>query len=418
MASTDMTKGGIIRQLAGYAIPLILGSMFQLAYNAVDSMIAGRFIGADALAATGMAGPVMNILILGISGLSIGAGVIMSAYFGAGNHQMLSRELSTLLGAGTVFSIAAAVLGILFASPLLRLLNVPDSVLDMTAAYLSIIFIGLPFTCFYNALSQAMKSVGDSKTPLKFLAASSVLNCLLDLFLFAADDGDVLPPLEHTENIEVFIADALLPVHRLVALRLAAARDAPHTFLGGKVEEDRQIGAQQRHGGFVEFDHPIERHKTAVVRERRKIISVAQNGHALVELFQKSVDGVRDMVDAVGGEQRRNGALVRLHPPRQTGAQKRAERRFRRLVRAVDGNALCFEILPEHLHLRALAASVRALEYDKFPFCSHNVCIIPNARPFVNGAQRGIRAAEKIPPADFSAGGIANLIQKILRRPL
>lgn len=183
MASTDMTKGGIIRQLAGYAIPLILGSMFQLAYNAVDSMIAGRFIGADALAATGMAGPVMNILILGISGLSIGAGVIMSAYFGAGNHQMLSRELSTLLGAGTVFSIAAAVLGILFASPLLRLLNVPDSVLDMTAAYLSIIFIGLPFTCFYNALSQAMKSVGDSKTPLKFLAASSLLNCLLDLFL-------------------------------------------------------------------------------------------------------------------------------------------------------------------------------------------------------------------------------------------
>ncbi len=182
MASMDMTKGSIIRELVAYAVPLVLGSLFQLAYNAVDSMIAGRFIGTDALAATGMAGPVMNILILGISGLSIGAGVIMSSCFGAKDYEMLGRELSTLLGAGLVFSIAAAVLGILFAIPLLSLLNVPQEVLGMTALYLRIIFLGLPFTCFYNALSQAMKSVGDSKTPLKFLAASSVLNCVLDLF--------------------------------------------------------------------------------------------------------------------------------------------------------------------------------------------------------------------------------------------
>ena len=82
-----------------------------------------------------------------------------------------------------IISVSAALLGILFAHPLLRVLNVPSEVLDMTVQYLRIIFIGLPFTCFYNALSQAMKSVGDSKTPLKFLAASSVLNCVLDLVL-------------------------------------------------------------------------------------------------------------------------------------------------------------------------------------------------------------------------------------------
>ena len=178
-----MTNGSIIKHLIGYAVPLVLGSLFQLAYNAVDSIIAGRFIGTEALAATGMAGPVMNILILGISGLAIGAGVIMSAYFGAKEYEMLGRELSTLLGAGLVFSVLAALLGIAFASPLLRVLNAPAEVLDMTASYLRIIFVGLPFTCFYNALSQAMKSVGDSKTPLKFLAASSVLNCVLDLIL-------------------------------------------------------------------------------------------------------------------------------------------------------------------------------------------------------------------------------------------
>lgn len=181
MASVDMTKGSIIRELIGYTVPLVLGSLFQLAYNAVDSIIAGRFIGTEALAATGMAGPVMNILILGISGLAIGAGVIMSSYFGASDYGMLRKELATLLGAGTVFSVLAAALGIVFAAPLLQLLNVPEEVLGMTALYLRIIFIGLPFTCFYNALSQAMKSVGDSKTPLKFLAVSSILNCLLDL---------------------------------------------------------------------------------------------------------------------------------------------------------------------------------------------------------------------------------------------
>ena len=181
-----MTRGSIMGNLVAYAVPLVLGSLFQLAYNAVDSIIAGRFIGTEALAATGMAGPVMNILILGISGLSMGAGVIMSAYFGAKDYGMLSRELSTLLGAGAVFSIAAAALGTAFTHPLLVLLNVPDEVLGMTAAYLRVIFIGLPFTCFYNALSQAMKSVGDSKTPLTFLAASSVLNCILDLILIGA----------------------------------------------------------------------------------------------------------------------------------------------------------------------------------------------------------------------------------------
>ncbi len=183
MASTDMTKGSIMKELVNYAVPLVLGSLFQLAYNAVDSIIAGRFIGPEALAATGMAGPVMNILILGISGLAIGAGVIMSSFFGAKDYKMLSKELSTLLGSGLVFSVSAALLGIFFAQPLLRVLNVPSEVLDMTVQYLRIIFIGLPFTCFYNALSQAMKSVGDSKTPLKFLAASSVLNCVLDLVL-------------------------------------------------------------------------------------------------------------------------------------------------------------------------------------------------------------------------------------------
>ncbi len=182
MATLDMTKGNIWREIISYTIPLVLGNIFQLMYNAVDSMIAGRFIGPEALAAAGMAGPVMNILILGISGICIGAGVLMSSFFGSHDEEKLRKELSTLLVSGTLFSLAVTVLGFIFASPLLCVLNVPGEVHDMTLVYLRIIFIGAPFTYFYNALSQALKSVGDSKTPLKFLVVSSVLNCLLDLF--------------------------------------------------------------------------------------------------------------------------------------------------------------------------------------------------------------------------------------------
>ena len=182
MPTMDMTKGSIFGKLVSYSVPLVLGNLFQLAYNAVDSMIAGRFIGTDALAATGMAAPVMNILILGISGICMGAGVLMSSFFGGNDADKLRKELSTLLVFGTVFSIAVAALGIIFAYPLLRAMNVPQSIMDITALYIRIVFIGAPFTYFYNALSQALKSVGDSKTPLKFLMFSSILNCVSDLF--------------------------------------------------------------------------------------------------------------------------------------------------------------------------------------------------------------------------------------------
>ena len=182
MAVMDMTKGSIVRSLVSYTIPPVLGNLFQLAYNVVDSMIAGHFIGAGALAATGMASPVINILILGISGICIGAGVLMSNFFGSKDMARLKRELSTLLVSGTLFSIVLTAVAIIFTNPLLRILNVPADLHHDTAVYLRIIFIGVPFTYFYNALSQALKSVGDSKTPLKFLMASSVLNCGLDLF--------------------------------------------------------------------------------------------------------------------------------------------------------------------------------------------------------------------------------------------
>lgn len=177
----DMTQGSITRQLISYSVLLILGNLFQLTYNAVDSIIAGRFIGKEALAAEGMASPVMNLVILGISGICMGAGVLMSEFFGAKHLEKLKREMSTAVLFGLYFSLAVTGMGIIFTPALLRLLHVPEELMKMTAVYLRIIFIGAPFTYFYNALSSALKSVGDSKTPLKFLMFSSVLNGVLDL---------------------------------------------------------------------------------------------------------------------------------------------------------------------------------------------------------------------------------------------
>ena len=181
MAAVNMTEGGITKHLADYSIPLILGNMFQLTYNAADSIIAGRFIGKEALAAEGTASPVMNIVILGISGICMGASVLMSEFYGAGKKEKLKREMSTTVIFGCCFSVMIATLGGFFSKPLLGALGVPDEILGKAASYLSVIFLGAPFTYFYNAVSAALKSVGDSKTPLKFLAFSSILNAVLDL---------------------------------------------------------------------------------------------------------------------------------------------------------------------------------------------------------------------------------------------
>lgn len=177
----DMTEGNILQHLVSYSIPLILGNLFQLTYNAVDSIIVGRFIGKEALAAVGTTSPVMNIIILGISGICIGASVLMSNFFGAKQEHLVKRELATTAVFGVYFSMLIVALGILVTKPLLRALYVPEEILGIASTYLRIIFLGAPFTFFYNAVSSALKSVGDSKTPLKFLAFCSVLNGVLDV---------------------------------------------------------------------------------------------------------------------------------------------------------------------------------------------------------------------------------------------
>lgn len=180
-----MTRGKITMPLIGFTIPLILGNLFQLTYNAADSVIVGKFVGEGALAAVGTSTPVMNVALLLISGMCMGASVLMSAQYGAGDRELLSRQISTTMLFGCGFSAIFSVIAILLAHPLLWLIRVPEEVIPMAASYLRIIFVGLLFTFLYNFLANTMRALGDSKTPLYFLMISSLLNVFGDLLFVA-----------------------------------------------------------------------------------------------------------------------------------------------------------------------------------------------------------------------------------------
>lgn len=185
-----MTEGKIIPQLTGFTIPLVLGNLFQLTYNAADSVIVGKFVGDDALAAVGTAGPIMNMVILFISGMCMGAGILMSTQYGAKKYGQLERQVSTAMIGGIGFSIGVTVLLMIFARPLLGLLQVPQDIIGSAAVYLRIIFGGLIFTFIYNFFSNTLRALGDSRAPLFFLIISAFLNIVLDLsFVVALDWG-------------------------------------------------------------------------------------------------------------------------------------------------------------------------------------------------------------------------------------
>lgn len=189
--TNDMTKGRILPQLTSFAVPLILGNLFQIMYNAADSMIVGQFVGDGALAAVGTAGPIMNMVILFISGMCMGAGILMSTLFGAKKMKKLEKQISTTLIGGLIFSVMIAAAMILLAYPTLLLIHAPAEIVDDAALYLRIIFLGLVFTFIYNFLASTLRALGDSRTPLYFLMISALFNILGDLFFVVVMDWGV-----------------------------------------------------------------------------------------------------------------------------------------------------------------------------------------------------------------------------------
>ena len=178
----DLTTGKIMPILVNFTVPLVLGNLFQLTYNAVDSIIVGHFVGKEALAAVGICNPVSTLMILFLNGLCMGASILMGIQYGAKDYETLHRQISTTLLSGAVFSSFLTLVCVIFAVPILLLLQVDPSIVDMTVQYLRIIFLGLMFTFLYNFFSSTLRALGDSASPLYFLIISAILNIFGDLF--------------------------------------------------------------------------------------------------------------------------------------------------------------------------------------------------------------------------------------------
>ena len=181
----DMTEGTPWKRIVEFAIPMLLGNIAQQFYNTADSIIVGKYIGDNALAAVGSAGPILNLLMVLFIGISTGAGIMVAQYFGAKDREKLSRSIGVCITLTAIASVFIMVVGPLIARPLLTLLNTPESIIDWCQGYLTIFFIGIAGFNYYNILSGILRGLGDSVSALVFLLVSTFLNVILDIWFVA-----------------------------------------------------------------------------------------------------------------------------------------------------------------------------------------------------------------------------------------
>lgn len=177
----DMTKGNTTRLLVNFMLPMLLGNLFQQLYNFVDSMIVGKFVGADALAAVGATSAINFLFFSLCNGLASGIGIVISQYFGAERDDDVRNTIGNALYIMGLSAFVMTVLGILLARPVLSFLRTPSNILNSSAEYMIIISSGIIFISSYNCVSAILRAVGDSKSPLYFLILSCFVNIGLDL---------------------------------------------------------------------------------------------------------------------------------------------------------------------------------------------------------------------------------------------
>lgn len=186
MKKYDMLKDAPGKSLFFFALPMILGNLFQQFYNMADSVIVGQCVGEDALAAVGASYSLTTVFIMIAIGGGIGASVITSQYLGAGEYGKMKTSVSTALISFAAVSIVLGFFGFGMCGRILTALHTPANILEDAVLYLRIYFVGLPFLFMYNVLSAVFNALGNSRTPLYLLLFSSVLNIFLDLFMVLA----------------------------------------------------------------------------------------------------------------------------------------------------------------------------------------------------------------------------------------
>lgn len=177
----DMTRGNITSHIVTFAIPIIIGNIFQQLYNTMDAMIVGRMLGGDAFASVSVANPIMSVVLFFLVGLCMGVSVLISQKFGAKRYDEVKNQLSTALIAGVIFTLCAAAVCVFFSGAMLTMANTPPEIFDETNKYLRIIFIGLIFSFLYNYYASALRAIGISRAVLVFLVISFGVNIVLDI---------------------------------------------------------------------------------------------------------------------------------------------------------------------------------------------------------------------------------------------
>ena len=215
--TVDMREGDPVSQIVRFAIPMLLGNVAQQLYNTVDSIIVGRFVGDNALAAVGSAGPILNLMIVLFIGISVGASIMVSQFFGAQKREDLAKAVGACITVTGAASVLIMIVGPLIAGPLLRLLNTPESIIGWCEEYLTIIFLGVLGGGYYNILSGVMRGLGDSASALRFLLVSTVVNTVLD-YVFVAKFGMGVPGVAWATVIAQLVS-AILALNKVMRLK-------------------------------------------------------------------------------------------------------------------------------------------------------------------------------------------------------
>lgn len=186
----DMTQGKPMGLILGYAIPMLLGSLFQQFYNLADTLIVGRYLGVSALASVGVTSSIIFLVIGFCMGICVGFSIPVAHMFGASDYVGLRKYVANSIWLGIIFSIVMSFITVIFCKQILMLMNTPEDIIENAYAYIVVIFIGIPTVFFYNILAGIIRALGDSKTPVLILLIASFMNISLDLlFIIRFDMG-------------------------------------------------------------------------------------------------------------------------------------------------------------------------------------------------------------------------------------
>ncbi len=225
----DLTQGREARVILDFAAPMLIGNVFQQLYTTVDSVVVGRGVGKEALAAVGASFPIMFLLISLVMGITMGASIMLSQYFGARDTVRLKKTIDTSLLFLAVAAVLLTVMGLLLSGPILRAVRTPEAVFPLARQYLMIMFAGMFFLFGYNSLSAILRGLGDSRNPLYFLVVATLLNVVLDVLFVMGFHWGVAGAAWAT-----VISQAVSFV-----LALAYMQRSPHAFLHVRLRELR-----------------------------------------------------------------------------------------------------------------------------------------------------------------------------------